>query len=377
MAPGMSTPRPFLSEVKPLVIVSSADDNYFDGLMGSMLSALWSTDHKGLVKLIVLDPGLSPANRETLSQSINFVARRRRLHAECTFIPIATTEFVKLPGLRGENKITYARLLLPELLSEDSCVWIDSDMLIFKDLAKLPELGLHLIGGCRDTGVKYLKNDHVYNEDRDNPEVYLNAGFLKMNLKVMRDEDFTSRIVHFMTEEADNLRFHDQSALNTYCKGRKKILQPNYNYLCAPWYRDNEEVVKMVAVANIHYLGGDKPWMNSQRLSCLTRNVLFYHTMEILLDRDFSEDLKRVRNQCPKSQLVEQIKGLLHQKATGQQEGTEDRFQSMRELIHVHTGRYEKELLARLKPWKSKERFSGHTASVIDFQGSAQTAQAV
>lgn len=342
------------SSQRRITLVSGADDNYFPGLLSSVLSALWSLDQDAAADILILDPGLSPENRETLKAKVAEIANRRSMRATCNFRTVDAQLFSHLPALRGGSYMTYARLLLPTLCHAEQAIWIDSDMLVFRDLAKVSCPPDMLMAGCRDTGVKFLKNDTVLPEDSENYAPYLNAGFLVMNLELMRQRNFSEGILNFMQEHAGDLRFHDQSAINSYCQGRLALIDGDYNYLCAPWYRDNEAVLSKIAVSNIHYLGGDKPWMASTRVSCYARDLLFYHCMEILLGTSQEHELERVRQQLPTEDYGRHLVGLAYQLETDTSEETEDRFQAFAELRSAYDGSMEREICFRLQDWANR-----------------------
>lgn len=346
----ISTPSP----QRKITLVSGADDNYFPGLLGSVLSALWSLDQTAAADVLILDPGLSTENKEALVAKVDEIANRRNSRATCNFRKVDAGLFSRLPALRGVNYMTYARLLLPTLCHAEEAIWIDSDMLIFRDLTEVSCPPDMFMAGCRDTGVKFLKNDTVLSEDSTNCAPYLNAGFLVMNLKLMRQEDFSEGILNFMQEHADDLRFHDQSAINTYCKGRLALIDGDYNYLCAPWYRNNEAVLSKIAVSNIHYLGGDKPWMASTRVSCYARDLLFYHCMETLLGTSQKGELDRVRKQFQAEHYGRHLVGLAFQLETNTNEKTEDRFQTFAELRSAYDGSMEREICFYLQDWANR-----------------------
>lgn len=161
------------------------------------------------------------------------------------------------------------RLLLPEILPEyDSVVYIDCDVIVRQDIARLyseTDLGDNYLAAVYEAPIedqagriKALGCD---------PSAYLNSGFLIMNLKKMREDGIVGKFLD--AARVPYLEFPDQDVLNQVCRGRVLPLSPLYNgirtfflpqymddfnqqYSPAQWYEVQDS-------GNIHYTGG-KPW---------------------------------------------------------------------------------------------------------------------
>ena len=123
-------------------------------------------------------------------------------------------------------------------------LWIDCDILVFRNVLEIAQelQGTPLIAGALDTGVKVVANDTPLETLSQSNLPYLNAGFLWMNLERMRQENFGPRLRQFISVHQDSLRFHDQTALNSFVGADREVLPAHHNYLCAPWYRDNSSL---------------------------------------------------------------------------------------------------------------------------------------
>lgn len=349
----MNLNQPLGTPSNPLALCAAADDRYAEGLAMTLLTALWSLPDATSCELVLLDAGLSNETKESLKKEINELARKKSHPLTWTWKLIDLSSFQHLPPLRGDNYATYARLFLAEELSLHSILWLDCDLLVFRDLLNLSDeiTGDPLIAGCQDTGVKIVANDTPVPALSKSDLPYLNAGFLWLNLHRMRKDHFSENLRSFITHYQDDLRFHDQTALNSFVGNARQVLPPSYNYLCAPWYRDNSALLENFPSHNLHYLGGDKPWMTSQRLSCYTRNLVYHHTRHRLLGVSVSEGLTRTRSLISLKSLPQNLLGLFRQLILRENEGTEDRFQSLRELRAAYSGKYETEILKRLDQW--------------------------
>ncbi len=349
----MTTDQPWGTKQNPLAICAASDELYAEGLLLTLATVLWSLPARTSCELILLDAGILDVTRESLVKEIDDVAERKGHTVRWSWRTPELDHLKGLPPLRGNNYSTYARLFLCEETELDSLLWIDCDILVFRNLLDVAEeiRGNPLIAGCVDTGVKVVGNETPVAELGDSTLPYLNAGFLWMNLKRMREESFAGEILNFIETYRETLRFHDQTALNSFVGEAREILHGSNNYLCAPWYRDNSALLEDFPQKNLHYLGGDKPWMESQRLSCYTRNLVYHYTRKLLLGHSCPEGVRRTSKLVSRERLLPNVLGLIRQLVMRESEGTEDRFQSIRELHRTLGGHYEDEIREKLDEW--------------------------
>lgn len=161
------------------------------------------------------------------------------------------------------------RLLLPEILPEyDKVLYIDCDVIIRNSLAELyrnTELDDNLLAAVYEAPIE--KQGERWAAIGCDPHRYFNSGFLMMNLRQMRIEGTSRKLIDGL--KADYLEFPDQDILNQVCQGRVLPLKPIYNSIRTfflPQYKkdflkqyseaDWDEVQKR---GTIHYTGG-KPW---------------------------------------------------------------------------------------------------------------------
>ena len=92
------------------------------------------------------------------------------------------------------TKATFYRLVLCDLIKEEKCLYLDSDVIVTEDLGALyeTELGNYYLAGCRD-----LWMDLLSEEEREKRRVktripswrhYVNAGVLLFNLKQIKED---------------------------------------------------------------------------------------------------------------------------------------------------------------------------------------------
>lgn len=161
------------------------------------------------------------------------------------------------------------RLLLPEILKDENLViYIDCDVIVRNDLSEL----------YRDIHLERFLLAAVYEAPIEgqserwaalgcDPKGYFNSGFLVMNLKQMREEGTSAKMMEAL--HTDYLEFPDQDVLNMVCKGRVFSLPPIYNSIRTffiPKYKKDflaiypaEDWNEVQKHGTIHYTGG-KPW---------------------------------------------------------------------------------------------------------------------
>ena len=187
---------------------------------------------------------------------------------ELEYIPLKG----RLQGIYIDPRYTEAaslRLLLPELLPElDKILYLDCDIIVRQDLARLWEeinLGDNYLGAVYEAAIE--GQAERFRALGCDPAKYFNSGVLLMNLKQMRAENVSEKLLEAC--RVPYLEFPDQDALNQICQGRVMPLSPLYNSIRTffiPKYkpdfvRQYGEGLwdKVQREATIHYTGG-KPW---------------------------------------------------------------------------------------------------------------------
>ena len=120
--------------------------------------------------------------------------------------------------------------MLPEIISEDKIIFIDSDTLVGKCLWDLFNINLQesFVGGVPDDGVRsFLQddNDLFGYKHKD----YLNTGVLLMDLKKLRAMNFFKECEIAHQKYNDRLKFADQDLLNLVLVSKKFVLPQRFN----------------------------------------------------------------------------------------------------------------------------------------------------
>lgn len=152
------------------------------------------------------------------------------------------------------NYMTFARYFIPQFVEEEKVLYLDSDVIVtrnLKDLFKI-ELGNHLVAAAKV----------VYGlEDR------FNAGVLLINNKLWKAENIQKQCIDITNNEHETLIEADQTVLNRLCGQGYIVLDDTYNFQIG-YDRLAEERKQYFILekslnplpAIIHYLSDDKPW---------------------------------------------------------------------------------------------------------------------
>jgi lipopolysaccharide biosynthesis glycosyltransferase len=247
--------------MEPVVIALASNERYFPGLYCAVASALSQLDATREVDLKVLDGGISRASTEALSRLVGRVSKSVRLQ----FVTVDPSIFGKATLGPGESHMTYCRILLPHLLDVPRLIYLDCDVLVFRDLAQLFDLELapgKALAAARDSETLSLADDSPIIADASNlprEGAYFNCGVMLMNVDELRRQKLFERAVEFLNENS-SYRFWDQSAINFLLYGHIAELPEYWNR--ASWRFDAQENNDLDCV--LHYTTS-APWLGGTR----------------------------------------------------------------------------------------------------------------
>jgi lipopolysaccharide biosynthesis glycosyltransferase len=227
--------RPLIAKstdsMKPVVIALASDERYFPGLYCAVASALCYIEPARDVDLKVLDGGISQTSKNTLSILANRIGKPARLE----FVTVDSSVFGKATLGPGRSHMAYCRILLSHLLDVPRLIYLDCDLLVFRNLSALFDLQLShgkLVAAVPDSETLSLADDSRPLAKRMNlPMVgsYFNSGVMLMNLDQLRKQHFFERAVEFLSTWRADYRFHDQSAINFLLHGHIEELPEYWN----------------------------------------------------------------------------------------------------------------------------------------------------
>src|SRR5438034_2961457 len=251
-----------MRELEPVVLALTSDENYFPGLYCAVASALSAMDPAREVDVKVLDGGLSQTSRDTLARLIERIGK----HAQLDFVKADPSIFDKATLGPGQSHMAYCRILLPHLLDVPRLIYLDCDVLVFRDLSQLFDLELapgKVLAAPRDSETLSLADDSPTIADAINlprEGAYFNCGVMLMNLDALRRQNFLQRSVEFLNSWSGKYRFWDQSAINFLLHGQIDELPEYWNR--ASWRFDAQQNNDLDCV--LHYTTC-APWLGGTR----------------------------------------------------------------------------------------------------------------
>ena len=243
--------------MEPVVLAFASNERYFPGLYCAVASALNHVSWKTSVNLWVLDGGISQASKDRLERLVDRFGNQVRLK----FVPVDESVFRAATLGPGESHMTYCRIFLPHLLNVPRVIYLDCDVLVFRDLSELFNLDLSpgkFLAAVPDSETLSLAEDCPTIADAlrlPAEGAYFNCGVMLMNLDELRKQHFLERAVEFLNRKSA-YRFWDQSAINFLLYGQIHALPECWNR--ASWCFDAQQNNDLDCV--IHYTTS-APWL--------------------------------------------------------------------------------------------------------------------
>ena len=241
---------------KEIPIFFTIDDNYAPYLSVAINSLIENASKEYNYKIIVLHQGLNKENIKNISEYQREGFDIKFIHMKDGLETITDREENRF---RYFTLTIYYRLFIPDMFPEyDKGIYIDSDIVVPGDISELfnTELGDNLIGACQDHSVVDIEAFAKYMEDTVGVDrfEYVNSGVLLMNLKGLREKQFSKRFLELLNKyHFDNVA-PDQDYLNAMCNGKIHYLDEKWDAMPTPGRKEIENP-KL-----IHYNLFQKPW---------------------------------------------------------------------------------------------------------------------
>ena len=239
---------------REIPIFFSTDDNYIPYLDTAVASLIANASGDYRYRIIVLNTGLSVQNEA-------LVKKNER--------PGFTIDFVNISEELGDIKsrfknvyhfsiVTYYRLFIASLFPQyDKIIYLDCDLIVLGDISELyhTEMGDNILAAAPERFVQSTAEFREYAEKAlgVDPDKYVNAGVLLMNLNEFRkckiEESFVELISHYDFDLLDP----DQAYLNYLCEGKILILKNGWNKEPIPEECEGKKNI-------VHYALYKKPW---------------------------------------------------------------------------------------------------------------------
>lgn len=249
-----------------ITIVSCCNDAFVPHLTTLFVSILENTHTPtSRYSFYIIEDNIGVKNRQLLLQSMN------SYNAKVTFLTIDNSNFAHVVESDRIPRTAYFRIVAPELFREmgvKKLLYLDCDMVAVTDIAQLWALDLsdYLLAAVEDAGF------HHRLEKMSLPvhsALYFNSGFMLINVEAWLRKEITFRVLNFIENHPEKLRFHDQDALNAVLSGQWLQLHPSWNaqsyimegvkeHPLPEGEKEYEETRKQPKI--IHYSGHVKPW---------------------------------------------------------------------------------------------------------------------
>ncbi len=278
--------------MEPVVLALASNERYFPGLYCAVASALSYLDATKKVDLKVLDGGISQPSRDALLRLVDRVGGCVRLE----FVTADLSVFSRATLGPGRSHMTYCRLLLPHLLNVPRLVYLDCDVLVFRDLSELFNLELSpgkVLAAVPDSETLSLAEDCPTIAEAMGLPVkgaYFNCGVMLMNLDELRKQHFFERSIEFLNAWRANYRFWDQSAINFLLHGKTQMLPEYWNR--ASWRFDAQQNNDLDCV--LHYTAS-APWLGGTFGPAQVLFERFAAEADLRINRQLSDSKRSAR----------------------------------------------------------------------------------
>lgn len=270
-----------------LVLVAASDENFAMPLAAMVQSVLSNLAPARRMALYVIDGGIEAPTRARLLESWGC----ERLAVRWLRADLHLLETLKITG--HVNLLTYARLLIPWLLPEHHAraIYLDSDIIALHDLAEVwdTEMGQNHLLAVQDMTAPWMNSETALaNFSACAPYLsaaraltnfealgippdtkYFNAGLLVFNLAKWRDSDTSRKIIAYLRDHPDHVRWWDQDGLNAILFDQWGELELCWNQIphifrYPSWrespFNEDEYIAITERPKALHFSARSKPW---------------------------------------------------------------------------------------------------------------------
>ena len=239
---------------EPVSISFSVSDNYSQHLAVVLTSVLVNNPSSRFV-FHVLHRNISEANQARIRE-----LERMYGNCEVRFHLIDDSQFAKFPippELEHVTQEMYYRYILPDVLAdEDRTIYSDVDVLCVGDLRPLWELDLkgNILAAVSEGEAGEWKKS-LMGIEGDAPYFY--SGLLVMDLKEMRQGDYSRQLMENTAKYAEKIAWPDQDIINLTFRDKILQLGPEWDGINVRYSPFRKDIVIW------HFPGFTlKPWCN-------------------------------------------------------------------------------------------------------------------
>ena len=292
-------------KTKEIPIFFSTDDNYIPYLDVAISSLIANASKEYNYRIIVLNTGLKDEN-------VAKVKSNERPNFVIDFIDISK----QIENIKAHFKnvyhfsiVTYYRLFIASLFPEyDKIIYLDCDLVVLGDIAKLynTSLGENIFAAAPEQYVRNTAEFRSYAKEAlgVDPDGYVNAGVLVINLKEFRKSKIEEKFVELITKYDFDLLDPDQAYLNYLCQGKIYMLENGWNKEPMNLPLEGEKNI-------VHYALYKKPWqyndvMDGEHFWEYAKASPFYQ--QILQNKAAFDDAEKAKKEEAAKEILEHAK---------------------------------------------------------------------
>lgn len=293
---------------REIPVFFSTDDNYIPYLDVAISSLIENASKDYQYRIVVLNTGLCPEN-------VAKVKKNERPGFVIEFIDISKrVEKIKahFKNIYHFSIVTYYRLFIASLFPQyDKIVYLDCDLVVLGDISQLYniDLGDNILGAGPE---QFVQNTLEFREYARvalgvDPDSYVNAGVLVINLKEFRSNHIEEKFVKLITEYDFDLLDPDQAYLNYLCKDKIYDLPNGWNKEPMPLPCEGKKNI-------VHYALYKKPWqyddvMDGDVFWRYAEKSPFYE--KILENKAAFGDAERAQKEAAAKEIIEHAKKII------------------------------------------------------------------
>ena len=195
-------------------VVFSTNDNYVHLCSVAISSVIENASNKNIYEIYVFYTRLSETNILNLENM-----SKENINIKC----INIHEYLEYDILYETSEYPiemYYRYYAPLILKYEKIIYLDCDIVVIDDIAKLYNESLE----NKPIGIITDFTHYI-----DEPNTDYNSGVILFNTEEFEKQKIREKCLELLKNNTQ-YRFPDQTALNIVCKNNAKILKPMYNY---------------------------------------------------------------------------------------------------------------------------------------------------
>ena len=217
-------------------VIYAANENYAK-LVWISACSLFKNNKNCRIKVYLISDNITEESIRNIKKLVE------EYHGELVVIDFYEVTYgLENADIFSGSKTSYARLFIPNIITEDKLLYLDCDTLVMGTLDDIWNLDISdvYVAGVQDTVVPHIR----YGIGLEYSDTYLNSGVLLMNVKKMREDDLQRKFVDYIKEMQGSVPCHDQGVINHVCKDSILVLSLIYNVMTPVFEYTSDEIMK-------------------------------------------------------------------------------------------------------------------------------------